>query len=179
VHIEQWIYSQTILAVQRPLMLRQCGLETEARTISICCCPDALLAGNHLFFLLYLFILFCLCGVAKDWRVLRCSGASVAFTSIIMSESIYHLPNVISQCLHFSHSMYFGAFHCLFTNYHRISSTPHVNIMDQIFLIWRTWVTHYTECNLKCWHKFIACPDVKTKINSDRCDLFLTSPLVT
>jgi len=46
-------------------MLKDCGLETEARTISICC-PDALLAGNHLFFLLYLFKLFCLCGVAKD-----------------------------------------------------------------------------------------------------------------
>jgi len=64
--IEQGIYSQTILAVYRPLMMRVCGLETEVRTASICCCEDALLDGNHLFFLLYLFKLFCLCGLAKD-----------------------------------------------------------------------------------------------------------------
>jgi hypothetical protein len=88
-------------------MLKECGLETEVRTVSICCCQDALLDGNHLFFLLYFFKLFCLSGVAEVWRVFGCYGASVvecvvAFIRIIMSVSIYQLTNVTIQCLQYS-----------------------------------------------------------------------------
>jgi hypothetical protein len=77
-----------------PLVLYVCGLETEIRTVSICCCQDVLLDGNHLFFLLYFFKPFCLSGVAEVRMMFRCYGASVgecvvAFIRIIMSVSIF------------------------------------------------------------------------------------------
>jgi hypothetical protein len=55
-----------LISCVRLLMPVVCGLETEVRTVSNCCCPDTLLDGNY-FLLCYIFLkLFCLGGVAED-----------------------------------------------------------------------------------------------------------------